>query len=113
MKKLFLFIVAASMLLLFIPTQLKAETASSTAPIAATAESAASTALLARLDEIKAMDISVLNSSEKKELRKEVREIKSELKVSGESNSSNVHGGGIYLSAGAAIIIVLLLIILI
>jgi hypothetical protein len=59
--------------------------------------------MLNRLDEIKAMDKSSLNSSEKKELRKEVREIKSELKSSGH---------GIYFSVGAIIIIILLLILL-
>lgn len=59
--------------------------------------------LLNRLDEIKAMDKSSLNSSEKKELRKEVREIKSELRAS---------GNGVYFSVGAIIIIILLLILL-
>jgi VIT1/CCC1 family predicted Fe2+/Mn2+ transporter len=43
------------------------------------------------------MDKSSLNSSEKKELRKEVREIKSELKAS---------GNGVYFSVGAIIIII-------
>lgn len=60
--------------------------------------------MLARLDEIKAMDKSSLNSSEKKELRKEVRSIKSQLKSSGH---------GVYLSVGAIIIIILLLILLV
>src|SRR3970282_2464921 len=59
--------------------------------------------MLNRLDEIKAMQKSELNSSEKKELRKEVREIKSELRSS---------GNGVYFSVGAIIIIILLLILL-
>jgi hypothetical protein len=59
--------------------------------------------MLNRLDEIKAMDKSSLASSEKKELRKEVREIKSQLRSS---------GNGLYLSVGAIIIIILLLILL-
>jgi hypothetical protein len=59
--------------------------------------------MLNRLDEIKAMDKSSLASSEKKELRKEVREIKSQLRSS---------GNGVYLSVGAIIIIILLLILL-
>ena len=59
--------------------------------------------MLARLDEIKAMDKSSLKSSEKKELRKEVREIKSQLRST---------GNGVYLSVGAIIIIILLLILL-
>ena len=60
--------------------------------------------MLSRLDEIKAMDKSSLNSSEKKVLRKEVRAIKSELRST---------GNGIYFSVGAIIIIILLLILLI
>lgn len=59
--------------------------------------------LLTRLDEINAMDKTVLNRSEKKELRKEVRAIKAELK-------EKRHG--VYVSIGAFIIIILLLIIL-
>lgn len=61
--------------------------------------------MLNRLDEIKEMDKSDLKSSEKKELRKEVREIKQNLRSSG--------NGGLYLSVGAIIIIVLLLILLV
>lgn len=59
--------------------------------------------LLNRLEEIKKTDKSKLNSTEKKELRKEVRAIKKSLKAS---------GNGVYLSVGAIIIIVLLLILL-
>lgn len=59
--------------------------------------------LIKRLEEIKTMDKSNLTRVEKKALRKEVREIKSTLKASGQ---------GVYLSVGAIIIIVLLLIIL-
>lgn len=61
--------------------------------------------MLNRLDEIKEMDKSALSRSEKKELRKEVKTIKKNLRVSG--------SGGIYLSVGAVVIILLLLIILI
>jgi len=49
------------------------------------------------------MDMSKLKSSEKKDLRKEVRSINHKLKTI---------SGGVYISAGAAIIIILLLIIL-
>jgi len=49
------------------------------------------------------MDKSNLSGAEKKELRKEVKSLKKEVRSSGR---------GIYLSVGAAIIIVLLLIIL-
>jgi hypothetical protein len=66
-------------------------------------ETAEAKILLLRLDEIKAKDMSELKSSEKKNLRKEVRSINHRLKAI---------SGGVYISAGAAIIIILLLIIL-
>ena len=56
-----------------------------------------------RLEEIKNMDKSEMTRVEKKELRKEVRSIKSELRST---------GNGVYLSIGAIIIIILLLILL-
>lgn len=59
--------------------------------------------MLDRLEEIKKMDKSSLKSSEKKELRKEVRTIKKSLAAS---------GNGVYLSIGAILIIILLLILL-
>jgi hypothetical protein len=59
--------------------------------------------MMNRLDEIKSMDKSELSSVEKKELRKEVRTIKKELKAT---------GNGVYLSIGAILIIILLLILL-
>jgi len=59
--------------------------------------------LLDRIAEIKAMDKSALNSVERKELRSELREIKSTLRS---------NGNGIYISTGAIIIILLLIIIL-
>lgn len=59
--------------------------------------------MLNRLEEIKAMDKSEMKASEKKELRKEVREIKAQLKAS---------NNGVYLSVGAVIIIILLLILI-
>lgn len=59
--------------------------------------------MLDRLEEIKEMDKSNLSRAEKKELRKEVRTIKKELRST---------GNGVYLSVGAIIIIILLLILL-
>lgn len=59
--------------------------------------------MLDRLEEIKEIDKSSLTRVEKKELRKEVREIKNNLRSS---------GNGLYLSVGAIIIIILLLILL-
>lgn len=68
-----------------------------------TVDSRQADVLLERLNEIKAMDKSNLNSSEKRQLRKETRAIKSQLKEI---------GGGVYLSVGAIIVILLLLILL-
>lgn len=59
--------------------------------------------MLNRLEEIKKMDKSNMSRAEKKELRKEVKTIKANLKASNH---------GIYLSVGAIIIIILLLILL-
>ena len=59
--------------------------------------------LLDRLDEINTMDKSKLTPFEKKQLRKEVRATKKEIKQI---------GGGVYISAGAIILILILLIIL-
>ena len=59
--------------------------------------------LITRLNEIDALDKANLNSSEKRQLRKEVRIIKHKLLTS---------GGGVYVSVGALILILILLIIL-
>lgn len=59
--------------------------------------------LITRLKEIRDMDKSNLTSSERKALRKEVKEMKKEVKRDSR---------GIYLSVGAIIIIILLLILL-
>lgn len=67
------------------------------------AEKARSTVLLNRLNEIKAMDKSTLSSTEKKELRTELKALKKEMRKS---------DNGVYLSIGAIIIIILLLILL-
>ncbi|TDO21624.1 hypothetical protein [Pedobacter duraquae] len=56
-----------------------------------------------RVEEIRHMDKSHLSRAEKKELRKELREMKSQARAM---------GGGVYLSVGAIIIIILLLILI-
>jgi len=56
-----------------------------------------------RVEEIRHMDKSNLTRAEKKELRKELREMKSQARAM---------GGGVYLSVGAIIIIILLLILI-
>lgn len=65
-------------------------------------EPAEANVLIARLEEIKAIDKTNMTRVEKKALRKEVRAIKANL----------ADGGGVYLSVGAIIIIILLLILL-
>lgn len=97
----------AFMLSTTIPTQAKAGTEGIPTSIEAPAKVAETTeveSLLFRLNEINEMEKGDLSSSEKRQLRKEVRSIKSDL-----ATHSN---GGVYLSAGAIIIIILLLIIL-
>jgi len=105
MKKLMVCIFSAVLLLTFFPTQSKAATMAetSTLPAAKTSSAEKSAALVTRLNEIKAIDKSSLNGTERKQLRKESRSIKRELK-----QISN----GVYLSTGAVILLVVLLIIL-
>ncbi len=115
MKKLTLGILAALIFILFIPGCVYAETESTTVEIAANKPVASvdATILVARVEAIKAMDFSTLNSSEKKELRKELRAIKTDLKKNNKRDIVATHGnGGIYLSVGAIIIIILLLILI-
>ncbi|MDO8367081.1 MAG: hypothetical protein Q7T20_09805 [Saprospiraceae bacterium] len=105
MKKSILCITAAFLLFSFAPMQMNASTVPD--PIIATSsvapEPTATDALVARLNEIKATDKSTLSASERRDLRKESRSIKREIKQS---------SGGVYLSVGAIILIVVLLIIL-
>jgi hypothetical protein len=105
MKKLTLLIMTALLLLAFVPMQLNAEPESNSSAKDATevVMSDEAVALMDRLEEIESMDKSDLNSAEKRELRKEVRDIKKELKEL---------SGGVYISVGAAILIVLLLILI-
>ncbi|MDD4385461.1 MAG: hypothetical protein PHD06_09835 [Bacteroidales bacterium] len=105
MKKLAVCTLGALMLFVFSPIQLNAATEAT--PVATNSaiaiQATESKELVQRLEEIKDSNKSDLSFSQKKELRKEVRTIKSELKQ---------RGDGIYISAGAAIIIIILLIIL-
>jgi AmiR/NasT family two-component response regulator len=104
MKNLSRCVMMAALLLSTVPASLTAATVSTT-PASATAAIVApidTVALLARLEEINAMDKSALSGQEKRALRKEVRATKSQL----DSN------GGIYISTGAVLIIILLLILI-
>ena len=105
MKKFMYYVLATGLLLPITTIQSNATTTDppTTITIVKTEETAEVKALLLRLNEIDTMDKSDLKSPEKKELRKEVRSIKTQL---------NEIGDGLYLSAGAIIIILLILIIL-
>lgn len=104
MKKLTLCMMTAFLLLSFISTPLKAVTGAGPVPMDSTrtVESAVVNALVARLDEIKALDKSDMGRPEKKALRKEARSIKSQI----------AERGGIYISVGALLIVIILLILL-
>lgn len=104
MKKAIVFIMIAGLSLSSIPVRSLAGTPTASSSAVATESSAASaTALLARLDEIKAIDRSTLGTAEKKGLRQEVKNIKKQL--------TDI-SGGVYISTGVLILIVVLLIIL-
>ncbi|MCF8298752.1 MAG: hypothetical protein K9J13_14485 [Saprospiraceae bacterium] len=106
MKKITFYLITACLLLTFYPQKSNATVtakATSISIVSNPSDSTEAQALLLRLDEIKTMDKSNLNSPEKRSLRKEVRAIKSRL---------NELGDGVYISLGGAIIIILLLIII-
>ncbi|NVN94068.1 MAG: hypothetical protein HXX18_02170 [Bacteroidetes bacterium] len=108
MKKIAFCLITATMLLCVQPLMAKDTTTvvSSVIVDSKLKDATEAKTLLLRLNEIKEMDKSKLNASEKKSLRKEVRAIKTELQA------TEARGGGVYLSVGAIIIIILLLIIL-
>lgn len=104
MKKKSIYLMMIMLSLTFVPTF---AIASGKNPVAKTLENKEIPeevkVMLSRLDEINAMDKSEMSHSEKKSLRKEVKEINKELRST---------GNGVYLSVGAIIIVVLLLILL-
>lgn len=100
MKKTFIYVMVLVLSLGVLTTVQAAEKEKTTEPVEMPAEVRV---MIDRLEEIKAMDKSDLERSEKKALRKEVRAIKTQLRTT---------GNGIYISAGALIIILLLIIIL-
>jgi hypothetical protein len=108
MKKLTLGLMTAFMLLTIIPVQSNAATKTNPTTVVATkpAESAEAlaedNAIIARLNEIKAMDMSTLSAAEKKELRKEVRQDRIRIRSH----------GYIYIGGGTLILIIILIILL-
>jgi len=116
MKKSTFYLITAFSLLLFIPMPLKAETDAIPVRMTsdATVKSIETNTAEVRLNEIKEMDSSTLgSSSERKELRKEIRSIRSEGKGMDEANYVNGGHGIMYISVGAAILIILFLLFLI
>jgi hypothetical protein len=104
MKKLTLSLASVLLLTTLSVTSVKAESKPLTPNTTSTAQSAHVNAMLARLNEIKAMDKSTLSRSEKRELRKEVQSTKEALRRDGYN--------GFYISGAAVIIIILLILLL-
>lgn len=105
MKKINLFLMAAVFMLALIPLHSTAEAKPETDATMSVEAYEANLAelILDRLEEIENMDKSSMSASEKKEMRKEVRSLKNDLKEL---------GGGVYLSVGALILVIVLLILL-
>ena len=105
MKKLMVCIATISLLLTLNPAQSVAaiEATPTSTPVTNNADAEKVNVLVKRLNEIDAMDKSNLSSSERKELRKEVRTIKKEVKAL---------GGGVYISVGVLLLIIILLLLL-
>ena len=99
MRNLKLCILATILMLSFTATPLKASVASDPIKV----ESTEAIALRTRLAEIKAIDKSDMSFSEKKQLRKEKRSVKSQ---------SRKLSGGVYVSAGAIIVILIILVLI-
>ena len=124
MKKIILYFFSASFLLFSTSPQIWAneKEAKNSAPGATVSEITEVNKMVDRLNEIKELDFENMSSAEKKELRKEVRTIRHDLKEIAKSDSESEASStaeaaaqatnGFYISTGAAIIIVLLLILL-
>ena len=110
MKKFMFCAFVAFMMLSVYPSQSKASD-NTKAATTATVKSDIPTeaALAARLDEIKAMDKSMLSKSEKKELRIEVKEIR---KTQDEIYVTH-HHHGIYYGLGGVLLIVLIVVLIV
>jgi len=105
MKKVSYLIVTALLMLTILPAHATDKKLSIKKEVAGTntLEPAEVEAYESRVNEIKAMDKSSMTSTERKELRKELRSIESELKL---------NSGGVYISVGVLILIIILLIVL-
>ena len=104
MKKLIYFTMMFCLLGIFSPQSLLASDSRNPekVPVERKLDEKEIQALVKRVDEIKAMDFKTLSSTEKKALRKELKEIKGKMK----------YVTGVYISAGALIVIIILLLLL-
>jgi hypothetical protein len=111
MKKLMFYAVIAFMMLSFIPSQSKAakNTKAVTTATTKSIESTDAAQLAARLDEIKAMDMSTLSRSEKKELRNEVKTIRS----TQDTTYVVHHHHGMYFGVGGVLVVILIIILIV
>ncbi len=103
MRKLIFHLTLLCLFLLTVSVPLQAKDKIGSASVNTEAEAAKAKVMLSRLDEINAIDKSTLNSAEKRQLRKEVKALKSNL---------NELGGGVYISVGAILLVIILLILL-
>ncbi len=118
MKKTILGLMAYLLLILTVPMHSQANETSRTKSAEEISASAIVEAkadinkMSIRLEEINKIDIESISKTEKKELRKEVRNIKNELSTYSKSDSVAANSNGLYISGGALIIIILLIILL-
>ncbi len=107
MKKIILSLALAILTLAFFPVASAgaiSEKPPVTIPAPKPADEAEARVLISRLNEINSMDKRKLNSSEKRNLRKEVKSIRTRLKDI---------SGGVYISGAALVVIIVILIILV
>jgi hypothetical protein len=108
MKNLTLSLMAVLVMLAFFPTDALARRTShkvttTEVTTAGTVQAQETTnPVMARLDEIKAMDFSTLNSAEKRQLRRELRSLRGQL--------NDFNGTVLYISGGTLLILILILI---
>lgn len=127
MKKTILGLTTIALLFFAVPTQSIADEATEKNAVEEMSTEAIAEAktdinkMVERVEEISEMDIESMTRAEKKELRKEVRTIKKDLRDYGRSDSPAVaeaaakaeaQATGLYISGGAIIIILLLLLLL-
>lgn len=126
MKKTIFTFMAFSLLFLLAPQQSNAKetigtkAVNETSVIQITEAKADINKISIRLEEISRMDVESMSKTEKKELKKELRNIKNELRTYSKSDSEAVaeaaaiaaNSNGLYISGGALIIILLLIILL-